>query len=135
MDVDLELYRREVRSSSQPILRLSAIDISPDLPARTMVFVHGFGGNATQWRNQLKQFSDDSRVVALDLRGHGLSDKPHGQYTIAEHLADIDAALRVLEVQEKFVLLGHSFGGAIVAEYAAAHPERVEKLVLIATAG
>ena len=135
MDVDLELYRREVRISSQPILRLSAIDISPDLPARTMVFVHGFGGNATHWRNQLKQFSDDSRVIALDLRGHGLSDKPHSQYTIAEHLADIDAALRVLGVTDKFVLLGHSFGGAIVAEYAAAHPERVEKLVLIATAG
>lgn len=135
MEVDLELYRREVRLSSQPLLRLSAIDISPDHPARTMVFVHGFGGNATQWKNQLKQFSDDSRVIALDLRGHGLSDKPHSQYTMAEHLADLDAALRVLGVTDKFVLLGHSFGGAIVTEYAAAHPERVEKLVLIATAG
>ncbi len=135
MDVDLELYRREVWISAQPLLRLSAIDISPDRPARTMVFVHGFGGNATQWKNQLKQFSDDSRVIALDLRGHGLSDKPHSAYTMDEHLADIEAALRVLGVADKFVLLGHSFGGAVVTEYAAAHPERVEKLVLIATAG
>jgi long-chain acyl-CoA synthetase len=135
MDVDLELYRREVRLSERPLLRLSAIDISPDRPARTMMFVHGFGGQATQWKHQLKKFSDDSRVIALDLRGHGLSDKPFSAYTLAEHLADLEAALRVLNVPEKFVLLGHSFGGAVVAEYAAAHPERVEKLILIATAG
>ncbi|MGH2522251.1 MAG: alpha/beta fold hydrolase, partial [Anaerolineales bacterium] len=137
MDVDIELYRREVRVSTQPLVRLSAIDISPDRPARTMVFIHGFGGNARQWKYQLQKFSDDSRVIALDLRGHGLSDKPPTRYTMPELLGDIEAALRVLDVlpSRKFVLLGHSFGGAIVAEYAAAHPEQVEKLVLLATAG
>jgi long-chain acyl-CoA synthetase len=135
MDVDIELYRREIHLPQPSRLRLSAIDISPDQPARTMVFVHGFGGNARQWKYQLQKFSDDSRVIALDLRGHGLSDKPHCAYTMAEHVADIDAALQVLGLSGKFVLAGHSFGGAIVTEYAAAHPDRVEKLILIATAG
>lgn len=135
MDVDLELYRREIRVSTQPLLRLSAIDICPDHPARTMVFIHGFGGNAVHWKHQLTRFSDDSRVIALDLRGHGLSDKPDGHYLMAELVADVEAALELAGVTGKFVLLGHSFGGAIATEYAAAHPGQVDKLVLLATAG
>jgi long-chain acyl-CoA synthetase len=135
MDVDIELYRREVRISERPRLRLSAIDISPDQPARTMVFIHGYGGHAVQWRYQLQKFSDDSRCVALDLRGFGMADKPpDSHYTMSEFVSDIDQALNVLGVTEPFVLLGHSFGGAIVTEYALAHPERVSKLVLVASA-
>ncbi|MGQ0600091.1 MAG: alpha/beta fold hydrolase, partial [Anaerolineales bacterium] len=135
MDVDIELYRREVRISEKPLLRLSAIDLSPDRPARTMVFIHGYGGHAVQWRYQLQAFSDDSRCIALDLRGFGMADKPaDAQYTMSEFVNDIDRALDVLGVTEPFVLLGHSFGGAIVAEYALAHPERVSKLVLLASA-
>ena len=135
MDVDIELYRREVRISTHPLVRLSVIDIAPERPARTMVFIHGYGGNCTQWHYQLRHFSDDSRVIALDLRGHGLSDKPHSDYTMQEIVGDIDAALNALGVTEPFVLLGHSYGGAIVTEYAVAHPERVARLVLIAAAG
>ena len=135
MDIDLELYRREVRVSDQPLVRLSAIDISPDLPQWTIVFVHGFGGQASQWRHQLRKFGNANRVIALDLRGHGQSDKPASRYTMAEIQSDLEKALEVLEVPEKFVLVGHSFGGALVSEYAAAHPERVARLVLIATSG
>ena len=135
MDVDIELYRREVRVSEQPLVRLSAIDMAPDRPKRTLVFIHGFAGNARQWRYQLQKFSDDSRVIALDLRGHGQSDKPHSDYRMASILDDIQRALVKLGVSEKFVLIGHSFGGAIVSEYAVAHPDQVERLVLIASGG
>ena len=135
MDVDIELYRREVRISSQPLIRLSAIDIAPDRPRRTMVFLHGFGGNARQWRYQLRKFSDDSRVIALDLRGHGQSDKPRTDYGMPSLLNDLVLALDVLGVEGKCVLVGHSFGCAILTEYAAAHPDRVERLVFIAGAG
>ena len=135
MDIDLDLYRHEVRVSSNPLVRLSAIDIPPEHPRRTFVFLHGFGGQATQWENQLQKFSLQNRVIALDLRGHGLSDKPASGYEMACILADLEQALEVLKVIRKFVLVGHSFGGAVAAEYAAKHPERVERLVLIATAG
>jgi acyl-CoA ligase (AMP-forming) (exosortase A-associated) len=135
MEVDIELYRREVRLSSQPLVRLSVIDIAPEQPQRTFVFVHGFGGNARQWRYQLQHFCGAARVIAPDLRGHGLSDKPRTDYSMPSLVADLHAALGLLAVTGKFVLVGHSFGGAIASEYAAAHPERVERLILIAAAG
>src|SRR6478736_5821629 len=57
MQIDLELYRRQVTIATQPLVRLSAIDIAPDLPQRTLVFLHGFGGQATQWHYQLEHFA------------------------------------------------------------------------------
>ena len=135
MDIDLELYRREVRVSSSPLVRLSAIDISPDRPRRTLVLLHGFGGQAAQWRYQLQKFSRDNRVIALDLRGHGRSDKPPGAYDMTELQTDLKAALETLKVQEPFTLVGHSFGGAIATEFALHHPGRLERLILVATSG
>jgi long-chain acyl-CoA synthetase len=135
MEIDLELYRREVRVSTNPPVQLSVIDIAPEHPRRTIVFIHGYGGDSTQWQYQLNTFSLDNRVIALDLRGHGRSDKPPGDYRLPRILADLEGALAVLGVTGKIVLVGHSFGGAVVTEYAIANPNRVEKLILIATAG
>src|SRR5215510_2939773 len=118
MDIDLDLYRHELRVSTNPLVRLSAIDISPDHPQRTFVFIHGFGGQAEQWHYQLQNFALENRVIALDLRGHGLSDKTLDGYEMSNIQADLEKALDVLKVQGKFVLIGHSFGGAIVTEYA-----------------
>jgi long-chain acyl-CoA synthetase len=135
MDIDLDLYRHEVRVSTNPLVRLSAIDISPDHPQRTFVFIHGFGGQAEQWHYQLQKFSIENRVIALDLRGHGLSDKPNEGYDMPQLVNDLETALVLLKVKGKFVLVGHSYGGAIVTEYALKNPDRVERLILMATAG
>ncbi|HEX9384937.1 MAG TPA: alpha/beta fold hydrolase [Anaerolineales bacterium] len=145
MDIDLDLYRHEVRVSTNPLVhgaagatslvRLSAIDISPEHPQRTLVFVHGFGGQAEQWNYQLQKFSLENRVIALDLRGHGLSDKPSRGYDMPQLVNDLETALTLLKVKGKFVLVGHSYGGAIVTEYTLKHPDRVERLILMATAG
>jgi long-chain acyl-CoA synthetase len=135
MRIDLELYRRRVRVSDDPSVRLSVIDVEPEMAQRTLVLLHGFAGQAAQWRYQIWQFSDVNRVIGLDTRGHGRSDKPDSAYTMPELLNDLERALDELNVTEPFVLAGHSFGGAIAAEYAAAHPEQVEKLILVATSG
>lgn len=135
MDIDLDLYRHEVRVSSNPLVRLSAIDISPDHPQRTLVFLHGFGGQAEQWHYQLQKFSIENRVIALDVRGHGLSDKPGRGYDMPQLVDDLETALTLLKVKGKFVLVGHSYGGAIVTEYALKNADRVERLILMATAG
>ncbi|MGZ9234511.1 MAG: alpha/beta fold hydrolase, partial [Anaerolineales bacterium] len=104
MDIDLDLYRHEVRVSTNPLVRLSAIDISPDHPQRTFVFIHGFGGQAEQWHYQLQKFSIENRVIALDLRGHGLSDKPSRGYDMPQLVNDLETALTLLKVKGKFVL-------------------------------
>jgi long-chain acyl-CoA synthetase len=135
MDIDLDLYRHEIRVSTDPLVRLSALDISPDRPQRTFVFLHGFGGQALQWVYQMQKFSLQNRVIALDLRGHGLSDKPATGYEMPRMLADIETALDTLRVTDPVVLVGHSFGGALATEFARAHPGRVAHLILIATAG
>ena len=135
MDIDLDLYRHELRVSTNPLVRLSAIDISPDHPQRTFVLIHGFGGQAEQWHYQLQNFALENRVVAPDLRGHGLSDAPSSGYNMEQIVNDIETALTLLKVKGKFVLVGHSFGGAIVTEYALKNPDRVERLVIIATPG
>ena len=135
MDIDLDLYRHELRVSSDPLVRLSAIDISPERPERTFVFIHGFGGQAMQWKYQLHKFALKNRVIAFDMRGHGLSDKPSSGYDMPRIQLDLETALDLLKVSTPVVLVGHSFGGAIVTEFAVDHPERVERLILIATAG
>src|SRR5262245_22627087 len=112
MHLDLELYRRDITSSANPPVHLSVIDIDPGAAQGTMVFLHGFGGQATQWKAQIEFFVDDYRIVAPDLRGHGRSDKPHTHYTIDEMLADLNAVLREISVSQRFILFGHSFGGA-----------------------
>ncbi|NUM48305.1 MAG: alpha/beta fold hydrolase, partial [Anaerolineales bacterium] len=108
---------------------------------RTLVFIHGFGGKAMQWTYQLQEFCVKNRVIAFDLRGHGLSDKPPGRYTMDEIQADLVTALDWMGIAtgpnptEKIVLVGHSFGGAVVTEFTHRNPHRVERLILIASAG
>jgi len=135
MHVDIELYRRAVRLNAPQPLTLSIIDIAPENPRGTIVFLHGFGGNARQWAHQLTRFSDDFRVIALDLRGHGHSDRPVGPYDVDTLAADIEDALDTLGVTDPAVLVGHSLGGAAAIELTMRSPRRVEKLVLIAFPG
>jgi long-chain acyl-CoA synthetase len=135
MEIDLELYREDVWVGPDGTARLSVIDVQPERPQCTLIFLHGFGGWARQWRKQLQFLSDSNRCIALDLRGHGLSDKPDSSYSMGELMSDLDAVLAALHVPERFVMLGHSFGGAMAAQYAVQHPQRVEKLVLVATPG
>ena len=135
MNIDIELYRRQVRVSIQPSIQLSVIDIAPEFPAQNIVFVHGFGGRATQWVYQLNGFSQSNRVIAFDLRGHGRSDKPASGYNMANIQTDLEIVLDTLGIVQNIILVGHSFGGAVISEFAATHPSRVNKLVLIATAG
>ncbi len=137
MPLDVELYRRTlyfpVSGSSQKLQRISVIDIQPEHATRTLVLVHGYGGSALQWLYQIRFFSQTMRVIAPDVRGHGLSDDPTSlPHTINGLVDDLETVLKSLDVQHPFSLIGHSFGGAIATEYALRHPENVGHLVLIA---
>ena len=135
VQLDFSLYRVDVPIRGLSGVALSVVDIWPQGAEQTIVFVHGYAGCAETWEYQINHFARAYRVVAPDLRGHGQSDAPFTEYTMPELVDDIDTIAKALELPERFVLAGHSFGGSICVEYANAHPERLDKLVLIATAG
>lgn len=132
---DFDLYRVKVPIPNVATKFLSVIDMRPENVEQTIVFIHGYAGAAESFERQINHFAPRYRVIVPDLRGHGQSDAPYTQYTMDEMIADIDAIATHLNLPEKFILVGHSFGGSISVEYANAHPERVSKLVLIATGG
>lgn len=132
--IDLDLYRVEVSVSIAPRVRLSVVDAGPRDAEFTLLFIHGFGGHALQWEKQLARYAEKYRVIAPDLRAHGLSDHPDSLYTMAELLGDLERVIEQLQLPKKFIVVGHSFGGAIAASFTAKNPARVEKLILIGTA-
>jgi 3-oxoadipate enol-lactonase len=122
-------------SGSLPV-KLSVIDVGPaQPPARgTIVCIHGAGGQAEQWKFQIEHFSQHYRMIAPDLRGHGQSEQPRTAYSLEEFLWDFTQMLEALKVPDPFMLMAHSFGGPIALTFASAQPQRISKLVLIATA-
>jgi long-chain acyl-CoA synthetase len=135
IELDFNLYRVDIPIPGLANAGLSVIDIWPEGVEKTIMFVHGYAGCAETWEYQINHFSRSYRVIAPDLRGHGQSDAPFTQYTMSEMVADLQTIAETLALPDKFILAGHSFGGSICVEYANAHPERLEKLILIATAG
>ena len=133
--IDFDLYRVKVPIRGYPGAELSVIDLAPDDAQGTIVFQHGFAGVAESWEYQLAHFANQFRVVAPELRGHGQSDAPDSDYTMAELAQDLNDVVEALQLPPQFILAGHSFGGAVCIEYAAAYPERIAKLALLATAG
>lgn len=100
-----------------------------------VLFVHSFAGSTVHWQRQLTHLRVSRRAVAMDWRGHGRSDPPRGNdYTVQGLAADIAAVADALALQ-RFVLVGHSMGGAAAAAYAGKHPGRLAGLVLVGTPG
>ncbi len=134
---DANLYRTSVtlpvndNPSFPESAQFSVIDAGSRHAEQTMVFVHGFGGRAAYWSHQLEHFQDNYRVIAPDLRGHGLSDAPLSGYTVADLVDDLELILAAVGAPEQFILVSHSFGGAVSAEFIRRHPERVLKWVVI----
>lgn len=133
MQLDLELYRKEI--VVEPGVRISFIDVAPERPLQTLFLIHGFGGQAKQWRYQIEEFARRNRVIAIDLRGHGRSSHPLHGYGMERILADVKAVFDALYLSQPVVLIGHSFGVAIATEFAWHYPQRVSHLILIAGAG
>ena len=121
--------------------RLRMIDTGGGTP---VVFIHGFGASVYSWRKTLAPvLAAGYRVIAIDNRGFGFSDKPaptsrgsggEKVYTNAAYARLVVALLDSLNLPSA-VLVGHSMGGAIAAEVALAYPARVRGLVLIDAAG
>jgi len=95
-----------------------------------MVFVHGWCCDHTYFAPQVEYFMVNHRVIAVDLRGHGASDKPDQDYTMAGFADDLAWLCEQLGI-ERPVVVGHSMGGVATFEMAARHPERVGAVVAL----
>lgn len=100
-----------------------------------VLFVHGNGGNRTQWAAQLDHLRRTRRAVAFDLSGMGESAPASGRdYSVGGFAQDVAAVADALKL-DRFALVGHSYGGAVVAAYAGKHPNRLAGLVFADVAG
>ena len=101
---------------------------------KPVICVHGLTANCRCWDVIVQSLVNRHRVLAVDLRGRGLSDKPATGYSEEHHLTDLKCVIDDLNLEE-VVLMGHSLGGYISMGFAARHPERVAGLILRATDG
>ena len=104
-----------------------------DAPA--VIMIHGFGGSLHSWEPWAQALSVNHRVIRFDLPGSGLSaPDPSGNYSDARSM-QLLLALMDRQGIARASIVGHSIGGRIAWTYAATHPERVDKLVLVAPDG
>ena len=109
-----------------------ALDLAGDGRGALVLFMHGIGGNRSNWRRQLPAFASHFSCAAWDARGYGGSDDYEGPLAFDDFVADV---LRVLDHfgAERVHLVGLSMGGRIAMRTALLHPDRVATLTLVDT--
>lgn len=95
-----------------------------------LVLIHGWGCNLGHWRHQAPDFAKRSRVLALDLPGHGQSDKPQLAYSMDLFARAVDAVMRDAKV-ERAVLVGHSMGTPIARQFYRKYPQKTLAIVIV----
>ena len=117
-----------------PIARVGDININymVEGEGEPLLMIMGYGSNMDGWYFQTRFFAKHFRVITLDNRGVGGSDKPEGPYSTKMMAEDAVHLLESLNI-EKTHVMGASMGGMIAQELAINHPERVNKLVLACT--
>jgi pimeloyl-ACP methyl ester carboxylesterase len=97
---------------------------------KPILCIHGLTANSRFWDCLASALSPRHKIIAMDLRGRGLSDKPPKGYSIDHHCKDILALMDDLGLKRP-VLMGHSLGAFISLVFAAQYPERVDRLILV----
>lgn len=125
MDLSEIMEMREIREGRR--LALYSISSNSDT---TLFFIHGAGGRADQWKNQIDHFKDEYQITTFDLLGHGRSPKPKKGYGFNALLADAAAVFEHYK-GNKNIVIGHSYGVALALHLAAKKQIEIQKLVLI----
>jgi pimeloyl-ACP methyl ester carboxylesterase len=136
-------------SDRKPNLR-SVREVTPSLQFRTIhgyrrafriagsgpviLLIHGIGDNSTTWTTVQAKLAQRFTVVAVDLLGHGQSDKPRADYSIAAYANGMRDLLSVLDI-ERATVIGHSLGGGVAMQFTYQFPQLVERLVLVGAGG
>jgi pimeloyl-ACP methyl ester carboxylesterase len=112
-------------------LRVRYIDSGSGAP---VLLMHGLGGSIESWTNNIEELAKSMRVIAVDLPGFGLSDKPKMNYTIRFYKRCAVQLLKQLQLEQASIV-GSSLGGQVAAEVAINNPSLVRRLVLISPVG
>lgn len=123
-----EAQNMQSRYAKLDDIRLHYVEAGAGAP---MLFVHGFPEFWYAWESQLAAFSQDHRAVALDMRGHNLSDKPADARAYRPKHLVADLRGMIDHLGGKAIVVAHDWGGAAAWNLAAAHPECIDKLVII----
>ncbi len=99
-----------------------------------VLLLHGLGCDHTTWEPVIDSLSRRYTVIAPDLLGHGLSDKPRADYSVGGYANGMRDLLTVLGI-DKVTVVGHSFGGGVAMQFAYQFPERTERMMLVASGG
>lgn len=94
-----------------------------------LILLHGNGEDSSYFEHQLREFSRDHRVIAIDTRGHGKSPRGTAPFRIRQFAEDLHSFMQQQGI-EKAHLLGFSDGGNIALTFALKYPAMVEKLIL-----
>lgn len=98
------------------------------------MLVHGIAGNGATWAGVQERLADKYTLIAPDLPGHGVSDKPVGDYSLGA-LASMIRDLMVATGYEQATMVGHSLGGGVMMQFAYQFPQRCDRLVLVSSGG
>ena len=100
--------------------------------APPFLFIHGMLGDASFWEPTVDALGEQRpRAIAIELRGHGASETPaNDDYTPAACAGDVRAVLDSYAL-DRAIVVGHSYGALVALAFAAAHPERVARLILV----
>ena len=98
--------------------------------AEALVLIHGWTCNLDNWRDQIPDFEKRSRVIAIDLPGHGQSDKPRVAYSMEYFARAVDAVLRDAGVK-RAVLVGHSMGTPVARQFYRKYPKKSLAIVIV----
>ena len=99
-----------------------------------LLLIHGIGDSADSWLDVIPELAKSHTVIAPDLLGHGHSDKPRADYSIAAYANAMRDLLAVLDI-EQVTVIGHSLGGGVAMQFAYQFPERCERICLVSTGG
>ncbi|NYJ00970.1 pimeloyl-ACP methyl ester carboxylesterase [Nocardioides thalensis] len=99
-----------------------------------LLLLHGLACDHTTWAPVVDRLAERFTVIAPDFLGHGRSDKPRADYTVAGYANGMRDLLTVLGI-DKVTVVGHSFGGGVAMQFAYQFPERTERLMLLNAGG
>lgn len=131
-DIDYRLSFRDVGGVRTRLLEAGRHHDPKD--GRTLLFLHGSGGHLEAYSRNIAAHADHLPVLAVDMIGHGYTDRPDHPYRLEDYIAHLLNLLDTLKL-ERVSISGESLGGWIAGRMAIQHPDRIDRLVLNTAAG